>query len=115
MPSKNLVSVKAHVTPEEKSAIKNWAAGSNLTVSSYARRILTGKPIPDASKQLNIKELLNTAADLARLGNLFKMAVEDDDFNMFQKKHGHDALSVMQAIQATNADLKGKIRDLIKA
>lgn len=115
MPSKHLVSVKAHVTPEEKSTIKNWAAGSNLTISSYARRVLTGQPIPDANKQLNIKELLTTAADLARLGNLFKMAIDDDDFNMLQKKNGLDALSLMQAIQATNADLKEKIRDLIKA
>ncbi|MEP3246714.1 MAG: hypothetical protein ABJN40_23075 [Sneathiella sp.] len=114
MPSPILLPVKAHVSPLEKEAIQQRADNCNMTVSAYARRLLTGQPLPNVQNQLKIKELLNTAADLARLGNLFKLALDDDDFNMLQKRHGKDALTVMQEIQANNEALKRAIKDLIK-
>ncbi len=112
MPSPNLVPVKAHITPEEKETLKDHAKSLNLTVSSFVRRVVTGQNLPSTQHHKEIRDLVKVSADLARLGNLFKLALDDEDFNELQKKEGLDALSVMEEINQSRKLLKQTIKEI---
>lgn len=114
MPSPNLVPVMSHISPEERETLRKQASALNMTVSAFFRRVITGRPIPDANKLKNIDELIKIAADQARLGNLFKLALNEDDFNMLKKHIKEDAVSIMSEIHQTNMALLVEIRKLKK-
>jgi len=78
---KRVRTIKAHVTEEEFARLKYDAGRFNFTMSDYVRRVMMEFKIPqsvvDAEARL---EFLRINADLARLGNLFKMALNEDSF-----------------------------------
>lgn len=73
--------IKAHVTPEEYARLKLDAGRFNFTMSDYVRRVMTEFKIPQSVVDARtIIDLFKVSADLARLGNLFKMVLNDDGF-----------------------------------
>ncbi|PHR04163.1 MAG: hypothetical protein COB29_12740 [Sulfitobacter sp.] len=112
MPSPNLVPIMSHITPEERETLRGQAKSLNITVSSFVRRVVTGCNLPSTQHHKDIRDLVTVSADLARLGNLFKLALDDEDFNELQKKEGLDALSVMGEIDQTRKLLKQTIDEI---
>ncbi len=109
MPSKDLYPVISYISHNEKSEIKTLAKQTNLTVSALVRRLVTGKELPDANRKEDIRDLVKVSADLARLGNLFKMAIDDGAFEATQHNKGTDIESLVLEIRQTQAALKTKI------
>ncbi len=78
---KRTATIKAHVTPEEFARLKYDARRFNFTMSDYVRRVMTEFKIPQSVVDARaLLDLIAVSADLARLGNLFKMALNDDGF-----------------------------------
>jgi len=78
---KRTCTIKAHVTPEEYARLKYDAGRFNFTMSDYVRRVMTEFKIPQSVVDARaVLDLMDVSADLARLGNLFKMALNDDGF-----------------------------------
>ncbi|GAB6053101.1 hypothetical protein JCM17960_19210 [Magnetospira thiophila] len=73
----NRVLIKTYVLPEEREAIREKAARLDLTVSEFVRKVATGARIPVPQNDAEIRELIRFRADLARLGNLLKLALDD--------------------------------------
>ena len=72
--------VKVYLTEEERDMLDRDALATGLTRSELIRRILTGRRLPDASARQgwqDVRDLLRINADLARLGNLFRLAIAE--------------------------------------
>lgn len=79
--TKRTCTIKSHVTPEEYARLKHDAARFHFTMSDFVRRVMTEFKIPQSVVDAKaITDLFKISADLARLGNLFKMALNDDGF-----------------------------------
>ncbi len=102
----NRTLIKAYVLPEEKEEITALAKQAHLTVSELVRRLVTGQRLPDVRHHEAILNLMKINADLARLGNLFKMAIDDD----LPDKDGLEAMR--NRIRDTQFLLKTKIAEL---
>lgn len=111
---KRTATIKSHVTPEEFARLKFDAGRFNFTMSDYVRRVMTEFKIPqsvvDARAML---DLMAVSADLARLGNLFKMALNDDGFQ--DAGVGTAQVQILiKDIEGTRQYLFGQIRALSK-
>ncbi len=104
--------VKAYLSHAEKQSVKDLVDQANITTSELVRRLVLGQKLPEAHHDQNIRDLVKVAAGLARLGNLFKLALDDEDFNQLHKKKGLDAFSVMQDINQVRGELKQAIREI---
>lgn len=113
MPTKRNL-IKVYGTDEEKARITEVAAQTKLSVSQFLLRLGVGYPIPspaDFAAWESLRDLLKVNADLARLGNLLKLAVDErpDDAAEFAK--------LIDSIKSTQADLKScvlEIREAVK-
>ena len=63
--------------PEEKEHLALLAQRAHISTSELVRRLATGAKLPDPSRYDAIMAIVRTNADLARLGNLLKMALDD--------------------------------------
>jgi len=109
MPPKNRVLAGAWLLPEEKNEIVALAKQTHLSVSELIRRLITGQKLPDAQHHEAVLNLMKLNADLARLGNLFKMAIDDEDFRL---PENWDLESLRNRIRDTQSILKTKIEEL---
>ena len=66
------------------------------------RRVVTGLRLPQPGNAQSVRDLLKVNADLARLGNLFKLALDE----------GTDLEGLVGEVAETQALLKSKIRAL---
>lgn len=111
---KRTCTIKAHVTLEEYARLKFDAGRFNFTMSDYVRRVMTEFRIPQSVVDARaVVDLFKVSADLARLGNLFKMALNDDDF----QESGAGTAQVQQLIkdiEGTRQCLFDQIRNLTK-
>ncbi len=105
----NRTLIKAYVLPGEKEAIFALAKQTHLSVSELIRRLVTGQKLPDAQHHEAILNLMKVNADLARLGNLFKMAIDDEDLRL---PENGDLESLRNRIRDTQSILKTKIEEL---
>ena len=48
-----------------------------ISSSEYMRRVVTGMRLPQPGNAQSVRDLLKINADLARLGNLFKLALDE--------------------------------------
>ena len=64
--------IDSRLTPEEYQMIVSKAKATGYTASEYMRRVACGYPLQSMVDQLSVNELLQTRADLGRLGGLFK-------------------------------------------
>ena len=62
----------------ELQQLEGLAQRVNLTRSAVVRRIVTGTTLPAPGNADAIIDLMKVNADLARLGNLLKLALDDD-------------------------------------
>jgi hypothetical protein len=105
----NRTLIKAYVLPEEKEEVVALAKQTHLSVSELTRRLITSHKLPDAQHHEAILNLMKINADLARLGNLFKMALDDEDFRL---PESWDLESLRDRIRDTQSILKTKIQEL---
>ncbi len=100
-------SVKSHLTPKEYQDVKAWAWRVGLTVSDYIRHVIVNHKLPKgAINARSIGELYKVNADLARLGNLLKMAMNDDE------NDDKPVEELQMRIEETRQQLKSKIEEL---
>jgi hypothetical protein len=109
MPPKNRVLAGAWLLPEEKNEVCTLAKQTHLTVSELMRRLVTGRKLPDTQHHEGILNLMKINADLARLGNLFKMAIDDKEFTL---PDNMGLESLRDRIHETQSILKNKIMEL---
>lgn len=76
MPSKKAV-LKTYLTPEEYGKIIESADRTGLSLSTFAKRLCLGLPVPSLENQKVRRELLKVNADLGRLGGLFKLCLSE--------------------------------------
>jgi len=108
MPTKNRVLVGGWVTPEEKQEVTALARQVHITTSELVRRLVTGRKLPDASRHKAVIELVKINADLARLGNLMRMAIDDPEFIAAEIT----LEDLFATIRETQDILKAKIKEL---
>ncbi|MEJ5074839.1 hypothetical protein WH357_21300 [Enterobacter ludwigii] len=72
--------LQIRLTDEEKSAIESLAGHSSFgSVSEYIRARALNKKIESRFDHAFMLELIKTNADLARLGNLFRLSLKDNN------------------------------------
>lgn len=74
MPSKKK-RLPVYLTDEEHALISEYAARAGISLSTFARRVCTGSPVPSLEHKLAIQEIIKARADLGRLGGLLKQAI----------------------------------------
>ena len=96
-------------TEEERAKVDALADQLKLSVSELLRRLVLAQRLPKAEDfvaQRSILDLMRINADLARLGNLFKMALDEPlSQEMFQQLH-----TITAEIRDTQYDLKASAR-----
>ena len=73
---------KCYLEVEEKAELVGKAGAANLSISDYIRRIVTGLSVPAPERANTIRDLLKVNADQARLGNLLRLALDDDGWRV---------------------------------
>ena len=73
------VLVKVYLSPDEKEQLRTMSARMRLSVSDMVRRIATNAGLPDPGRYEAIRELVRINADLARLGNLLKLGIDEEN------------------------------------
>ena len=71
--------IDSRLTPEEYQMITSKAKATGYTASEYMRRVACGYPLQSMVDQLAVNELLQTRADLGRLGGLFKRWMTENE------------------------------------
>ncbi|EKO3821453.1 MULTISPECIES: plasmid mobilization protein [Vibrio] len=70
--------INIRVTADEKEAIEKRALKVGETTSSYMRKCALGKKISTSADHESILLLMKMNADLARLGNLFRLSLKEN-------------------------------------
>ena len=104
-PDKRNIASLVYLNRCEKDKLVTLAKGYNLSQSELIRFSIFNIPLPNIGKQQAISDLLKINADLARLGNLFKLALDEDFYPEELNKH-------INAIADLRAILKAKIEKL---
>jgi len=97
------------VTPEEKAEVTALAKQARITPSELVRRLVLGQKLPDTNRHLAVIELAKVNGDLARLGNLLRMAIMEEEFEL---PEGLDTDALIDTIRHTQSILKAKIKDI---
>ncbi len=74
MPSKKK-RLPVYLTDEEHALISEYASRAGISLSTFARRVCTGSPVPSLEHKQAVQEIIKARADLGRLGGLFKQAI----------------------------------------
>jgi hypothetical protein len=103
--------IKTYLNDEEKARIDQLAHQLRLSRSELLKRLLMNTKLPSASDFAawqGIRDLLKVNADQARLGNLFKLALDEPlSADLLMK---FDSLN--RDIEATQKELKAAIGDI---
>ncbi|MCK5296426.1 MAG: pirin [Alphaproteobacteria bacterium] len=67
-----------YLTALERETLKSNAKRTGLTASDYLRNLALNIPLPSFEKNNAIDNLLKINSDLARLGNLLKLAISEE-------------------------------------
>jgi len=102
--SERRVLCKFYAYRGEKTMIMAEAEKVKLSFSDYVRRIVVHRKIPTQERNEAIRELLAVNADLARLGNLLVLAIDEEP--------SLAGLKLLDDIRATQVLLKEKIKQL---
>ena len=78
MPSKKNA-LKVYLAPDEFQLIMASAERSGLSMSTFAKRVCLGSPVPILESEKFRTELRKAIADLGRLGGLFKLWLSTPD------------------------------------
>ena len=103
--------IKAYLDPEDKKTIADAAARVGLSSSQYLSRLALGTRLPSCGQAEAVRDLLGIKADLARLGNLLKLTldnIEEDNLSISVVKINR----IIDDIQKTKSALESKIKEL---
>ena len=75
--NKKTANILVRVTLREKHVFSERAKRHDLSMSAFLRFLVRQTPLPNVEKTETIKNLLKINADLARLGNLFMLAISE--------------------------------------
>lgn len=114
--AKRTTKITSRLTPKELDLIKAKASDHGLSVSSYIRNISMNYPTRCIVDQKAIGDILEVAADMGRLGGLFKhwLVRNEDNKPDLSKEHSYEDIeSLVEQIIATQILLKERARELI--
>ncbi len=97
--------VKTYLDDGELARLDQLVAQLRLSRSDLLRRLVMAYRMPDASDFIawqGIRDLMKVNADLARLGNLFKLALDE--------ALPHDLVSRLDALAADIAVTQGELK-----
>jgi hypothetical protein len=101
--SRKGIALRVYVLPEERLAIESLAGKAGLTVSNYLRTLGLGYQINSAVDVRQINKLTKVNADLARLGNLMLLVIDNDNrVRHFAEAH---VLQMLENIKKAKAEL----------
>lgn len=110
MPLKNRVLAKFYPTPHDKADLEALAKRTGQSFSELVCRLTSGRqPMAANDKHLIVRDLLRINADLARLGNLMKLILDDESLFL---PDGMDFHGLFDSIRETQILLKSKVREL---
>ena len=72
------VRIEAYVTPAERDRLHALATQLHISLSDLIRRSALGTRLPNPSRHEAVRELVRINADLARLGNLLKLGIDEE-------------------------------------
>jgi hypothetical protein len=75
--------IKSYFNDEENTHLSELASRLRLSRSELIRRLVTGQRLPDPNDFVAyqaVRDVLKVNADLARLGNLLKLALDDQNW-----------------------------------
>jgi|TARA_R110000772_G_scaffold268526_1_gene395923 hypothetical protein len=101
--------LRVYVTAEEEISIKGKADQVGLSISQFLLRLGMNYAMPkaeDFSAWRGIQDLLKVNADLARLGNLLKLAIDE------RPDQGKDFARLMGEIDKTQKALKASVIEI---
>jgi hypothetical protein len=110
MPS-NRHLIKTYLNDDERDQLDQLATQTQLSRSELLRRLIVGQRLPNPEQLAgwqHIRDLLKINADLARLGNLFKLAL--DEAPEAELKDRLNTLGVQ--IAGTQGELKAAVVDM---
>ena len=101
--------ISVWVTRDEKAEVVALARRARLTVSELGRRLVLGRALPDPGRHEAVLGLLEVNADLARLGNLLRLALADEDF---EPPGNMDLETLFNEIRTTQYAVKAKLEEI---
>lgn len=94
----------------EMRRVEEMASRVNLTRSAFVRRIVTGTSLPAPGNADAVIDLMKVNADLARLGNLLKLALDDEGWRA--PGSSVDVEAILLDLAARQAELKAVVDGL---
>lgn len=110
MPS-SLHQIKTYLSDEERDRLDELAAQTQLSRSEILRRLILAQRLPDPTQAAgwhHVRDLMKVNADLARLGNLMKLALDQAP----EAELPAQLTRLAGEIAATQTELKAAVVDL---
>ena len=98
--------LKSYVSQEEKLVAINLATCANISVSEVMRQLLVHGETPDPQDRETVVTLSRANADLARLGNLLKMGMDEETLD----RAGADSL--LRQIRSGQNEIRRLVREI---
>jgi len=109
---KSITPIAVYILPEEKELIKANAQAHGYTTSKFLRVLGKGFLPKSTIDRTLIADLFKEGANLARLGNLLKMWLSQEDARRFNAVGEDVVKSLMQQLKATQIKLNNAIDEL---
>ena len=75
------IRMESYVTVDERDHIKALAGQLKISMSEVIRRLVIGAQLPDAGRYQAVRDMVRVNADLARLGNLLKLGIDEESLD----------------------------------
>ncbi len=98
--------IKSYLSEEEYAQVVHASETTGLTISKFVKNVCLGTPLPNKETTTFRLELLQTAADMGRLGGLLKMAIS----NGMEKRKVQSLLDEISERQKELKQIAAKIR-----
>lgn len=109
--SKKTCRLLISLSPEERSTLDDMASRLHLPRAEIIRRLVTATRLPAPGNAAAVRDLLRVNADLARLGNLLKLALDDNGWHA-PGDPGPDVETLIRHIDQSRMTLRRKIEAL---
>jgi len=109
--------IDSRLTLQEYQVITSKAKATGYTASEYMRRVACGYPLKSMVDQLAVNELLQTRADLGRVGGLFKkwLVAQEGRTGTLGSRSYQEIDNIVSKIEAGQERLLNIAENIIKA
>ena len=109
--------IDSRLTLQEYQVITSKAKATGYTASEYMRRVACGYPLKSMVDQLAVNELLQTRADLGRVGGLFKkwLVAQEGRTGTLGSRSYQEIDNIVSKIEAGQEILLNIAENIIKA